>query len=445
MTVVLSIFLTVDYSVAQTAQAASQVVPVAVPMTKLSEITSGKLALPKGLDKNKLPKGLTVGKGGSIQGGGGGHFTAAMFWRWVDSIKHVMNDQSFTQLLSKEQKEELFLHMDPKVTELVFSTTQLYVEDKDGNDVPVDAVNVPDTKKIYLFRPVWDEFIRNNMEVRHLILHEFLGLVRIDDDGLRISRRYIPLVPKVVSFDMENAKCSAKGFVLVRGEKRHAIEYFYMDKDIEVAFSAPEKMGHVQNYCTDPNDRSRNCLYKDNTRNFKKISRLEKLLVAVPHGENQPSPAAFSLKIDLLLGDAFQSYGSGGASSQTFPANPDIEMITQLISQKGKSALPQVLAVDSHQVYEPDSGGEISLMTTMLNPQFAEMFLHAGISFKTASRSEQGIGTLSAQNLSNLLYDYARAKGAKDHDQVSQILERHVFQNMPKVTPIYLQVYCSVK
>lgn len=61
-----------------------------------------------------------------------------------------------------------------------------------GDTVVKTAINEPDTRHIIIQRTSWDKLIDHHLR-EVLVLHEYLGLMRIDDNQFKISSRLLPL------------------------------------------------------------------------------------------------------------------------------------------------------------------------------------------------------------------------------------------------------------
>ena len=60
---------------------------------------------------------------------------------------------------------------------------------RDGNEV--DAINYPDLKKIEIHRSRWNEYGKNLRRKLPIVLHEYLGLMRLGDASYQISSEYL--------------------------------------------------------------------------------------------------------------------------------------------------------------------------------------------------------------------------------------------------------------
>lgn len=122
------------------------------------------------------------GNGGEV-GNGGDQWSVefvAMANLIKDAIEHTETDKRFG--------------IDPTALDLVIKTTKvestpdcLYL-----HGVQKTAINYPSQKRILLSRPEWDK-LNNLVTKRQIVLHEYLGIMRIDDQNYQISSKILSI------------------------------------------------------------------------------------------------------------------------------------------------------------------------------------------------------------------------------------------------------------
>lgn len=112
-------------------------------------------------------------------------------------------DSYAIQFMSYGNQIARYLELRPTQSNVSLSSTQLRqvvaqtqiqsIEgplELDGNSV--DAINFPDKRKILLRRQSWD--LMNLLQKRTLVLHEYLGILRIDDARYQVSSGIVSTV-----------------------------------------------------------------------------------------------------------------------------------------------------------------------------------------------------------------------------------------------------------
>jgi hypothetical protein len=384
---------------------------------------------------------------GSIQGGGGGVFSVSLFWHYVDQIKSVLNESNFTRAMTEREYEKLKLLMNPTMVQLIVQKHQLFVKDEGGADKPVDAVNIPGKKTIVLFEPAWNSHFASGLEIRHLILHEFLGLAEIDDSGYKVSSKYFFPSLRPIPFKWNNLSCSVSGYFLY-----HSVDYYQiiyantaLGDELEVvkSFPEPKLVGKVQSFCQDLNDHSENCNHRDMRRPTKKLTLMPEFKFQKDFWAVQPVLPRIFAKIDVIFGGDFQSYGWGAAAQKTFSQNADVSFIGQIVSMD-KSGKKTIIAVELDRLYGMDKSGKVSSGLHLINPEILNLLINAGIDLQPAMKSTAGVHLLSAQNISDLFSDYARSMGARSEKESDRILSKNIFKDLQPVVPVYVDVLCSI-
>lgn len=375
--------------------------------------------------------------GGSIQGGGGGNFSAALFWRYTDDIKSRLDEKAFASPLTPQQRESILALLDDSVVQLKTSEKPLFVKDERGVDTQVDAVNFPDEKIIILYVPAWQRFFSSGLEIRHLILHEFLGLARVADIRYSISSRIFVPMNNPIPFQWNKVICGVQGYLLYHSPTRYNMQQTFgdghrpaRDASPTVVFPKPIRMGLTEG--------------KDQSRMIKRASMKLDFNINEKYWENPPVLPQLSVQLDFIFGADFQNYGWGGAANGTFSNNSDFSLLAQVTTTDPNTKASSVLMAHLHEADKLDSDGNLAMNFTMINPQLLGALSNAGIRIQPAASAPVGQYLFNAHNVSALLQDYARAHGAQGDKEIDAYLAKTIFKNLPAATPIYISVECHL-
>jgi len=132
---------------------------------------------------------------GTVDGAGGGDYYEQLFWALADEIKFRLKYVSTADPLTEEQITKVKNLIDKEIVDLSFPKRPLHIV-IDKKEFEVSAINVKarngNKAKIFINFDQLKNFFSSTLEVRSLILHEFLGLADIDDTNYSVSSHYFP-------------------------------------------------------------------------------------------------------------------------------------------------------------------------------------------------------------------------------------------------------------
>ncbi len=372
---------------------------------------------------------------GVISGGGGGDFDLALFWSYVHDIKtNLTPERVQSNLLTREDLEKLKEIMTPQQTNVKMQDEPLFILNDKGERISVGAVNIPDKKEILLHRPTWRNHYLSRLEIRHLILHEFLGLREIDDTGYRISQKVFYPVRPVLQFEETEAGCSIHTWVMLK--MKDSIEFRSMYPEgtpgsgaVRMSFGAVKerRVG-----------RSRLL------RQFKVANASGKLRTGWEHDAMNDSLAPeFTYKVDYTLESSFQANGSYGASGSHFGYPPSASVVFTLLSQKTGEE-KKIRAMQSWHFDSRESAQEINARVHLLDTAFAQKLLELNIPIELSRNSihHTDDGATGIENIVTFLIDWAKSKGAKNMSEADELINDQILKPMGGITPVLTKVSC---
>lgn len=120
-------------------------------------------------------------------------------------------------------------------------TSQPLTHPKKGT---VDALNFPSENLIQLYKSAWESRFRAGADVRFMVLHEYLGLMGVEDSDFRVSSTIFPVNAFAPRFTSAALKCSATVTLIQNGNDnlpgKTSVDIF--DTHIE-SMEAPWKTG----------------------------------------------------------------------------------------------------------------------------------------------------------------------------------------------------------
>ncbi len=122
----------------------------------------------------------TAFAGGATTVGGGGDHYSAQFIELGRGISRALFSHSLSGV-------------NPELFKRAVETTKVNSQQKlalNGNIV--DAINYPNTKQIIQSRESWDKMAGNWSQRVRLVLHEYLGIMNLDDSSYQISNQFDP-------------------------------------------------------------------------------------------------------------------------------------------------------------------------------------------------------------------------------------------------------------
>ena len=374
--------------------------------------------------------------GGSIQGGGGGTFTLSVFWALVRQVETSLQDDTFTNVLSADQLKSVRSLMQKGVVRIEYGVPPLFVVNKDGKRVKVDAINYPNDKKIVIDQKAWDQNFTSGLEMRHLVLHEFLGLAGIDDSEYRISQRYFPPGLTEIPYDMNKLNCSLSytmGFRLKPD--------FYIDsgdKSFEVSFGKSTSVAKQgEKFCVKQGKDQAICGQKGLSSQAK-LAEFHQLLDWNRPEDTKLTQYAVHGWVQLTNGS--YSYGSGAASKERFYEPGSLTLIAKLIISENGHWRDIALSQTVLQRFQAKK--QISVDVDLLHPAALAKITEQGLPFKTADNAPAGSDVLGRYNLWPLLMEIAKAKGVKNEKDARRFFGENLFSSLPENFPFSANVGC---
>lgn len=398
-------------------------------------------------DKKAKPKDLLF-DGGVINNGGGGVFSASFFWEFTlgvvkPRLKALRESQTDGQAwfmgatLTNDEADRVIALMDPNVVKILISKNPIYVKEN-GQDVQKDAVNVPGANEIYLYSPNWEYYFTKGVAVSHLILHEFLGLARIDDTGYKNSRGIFPDLTEKLSFKAKEIACNDTNWSFAWDgnaylESTRDLWEYPQTEPTTAPFSAVKEVAPRR--CSDE-EQAAGCVPETFARRLRTASL--RYAIAMP-GESKAWPR-YWIELKAVL----EGYGSQKSQEirNMTGDNAFVSLLTQLMVQESEKGEPRVLAT-ANEAFGAANG--IQLILT--NNDFFSALTRKGLSLDTDLRFVSagnhavlsGLGMLSPESVSAVL-DRAAA-GAQNRPLV---LKQKIFDRLPEAFPAIVRLQCRL-
>ena len=335
--------------------------------------------------------------------------------------------------LSAAQVKTVLSLIDPKKIQVRETDELLYVKNARGEDERVDAINYPDRREIVLFAPAWREHIRYGFELKHLVLHELLGLARIDDAGYKISAKIFPPSRRPVSLTDGLAKCYASMWVLyfdAEGVSRIRQAFPAQGQSFEKTFGAAERRGGKKSSVCGLNG----CRDKDYGRLVRSLD------LRVPLKLDTEAPDAKTYFIEIASALEGESFLFGwGAASRLLVYNPPLASWIVSVSTNGK-----VATMAEGTILGSNDSGRVTFGVQLPDPSFHQALRESGIRLEIAPKvhREVGQGILDIHNVWELLRSHAVSKGAAE-GEVDRYLRENVFKSFGEAVPITTAVTCT--
>jgi len=405
---------------------------------------------------------LMMKSGGSIQGGGGGTFSIPMFWRWVYYVKVGLLAHRESGVLSPDQIDKVIGLMNSNITSITVTEKALAAKNKNGILMPVDALNFPSQHMIVLNKTAWENHFKSGLEFRHLILHEFLGLAKIDDTDNKISSTYFDSLRRPIPFAWNNVDCEASGSFLYHSDEKlemmitelktqdpSFVSYYGLDKyanpygqlkGFREIFAEPKLIGNASTPgypCKFPSESNKNCV-RDQRRLYKLMSHEAELSVQENFWRNKVPRPRFFAKYNVSLANYFESPNFVGIN------RTEANLTGQLLVLDPVTDSKTVISIQSSKAISLDEDGDLQMEVQLQSPEIPNALLNAGIEIGPALSSEGNSDHSGAQNILNLLEDYADANGVKNHTDAALFLNRTVLKNLAPVVPLNVTLSCWI-
>jgi hypothetical protein len=145
---------------------------------------------------------------------GGGTYSLGAIWgiiklEMVPRLKAHGLDSIGDRIFTEGEIRNLVELMDESKVKIDDTDELLYPSNSSGQHrVSVDALNFPNDnpKRIQLYKPTWTTLIASGADVKHLLLHEFMGLLKIDDSKHK-SVAMFPYRSSPLDFKLNRLAC----------------------------------------------------------------------------------------------------------------------------------------------------------------------------------------------------------------------------------------------
>lgn len=367
----------------------------------------------------KPPSG---GKG--AKDGGGGTFSEPMFWTIVrQEIIPGLKSSEKSALLTEEQRKILVANMDPMVTKIEIKKEQLYIR-KDGIDVPVDAVNFSSPKRIQLFEPAWQLQVRSNMDIKHLILHEFMGVSKISDQS-HISSQIFPPERLPISFSASELQCSSTVKYIRIKEQNWHIRDMPPIESIEATLSAVKQL-NLKPKCADIDPETYKC--RQYAQDFQVKSTQVQIPIKFDKGDSSGSTYHIDAVINLL--NSYYSYGWGAAATTLFKRPSRFQIFWKLV-RVGADGTKRTLSVMTSSTEETDSFSDrTTLGLDIPVSDFLDVINNNGFQLSIASYSGEITDLFHSYNVAGFLEDLAVQAGIPQGPQRNDYITHTVLKGM---------------
>jgi len=381
---------------------------------------------------------------GTIDGAGGGDFTAAEFWSQVNLVKFRLTRPVKTDPLRRGEIDSLVLLMDSRNTQLEIVDELLFVKDGQGKEKRVAAKNYPSRSEMHgskplikLSRPTWQAYRAQGWELRHLILHEFLGLARISDTEYKISTAYFSPIKKPILFSLGGVRCESVGLMghqqatgkfsihqaMIKGKDERLISDF-------VPFPEPVSIYNSQSGCPE----CEKSQFKSVQVSFPLITEDEELV----GGTN------YSINVSLHLYSEQRSYGWGAAAGESYPSPARVEMTTRLIFSPPNSKKKSVLATSAAVIESHSEQGDLKISNSLFNSEFHSALENNNIQLSVHPATHPQQRSFDYTNLMNLINQWVEDQALEDSGFQSERPTSQLFPDLPKVFPLQAVVTCHL-
>lgn len=348
----------------------------------------------------------TFGKGG--KDGGGGTFSRALFWSTIreEIIPGLQSSENRT-LLTESERKTLIANMDPAVTKIEIVKEQLYVTE-DGKRVPVDAVNFASPKMIQLFDPSWQLQVSSNMDIKHLILHEFMGVSKISDKNL-ISSQIFPPKRLPISFAANDLECEAAvKYIRVKDEGWY-IRDMPPGKPIKVSLSQVKRL-NPKPKCSYIDPQTSKCTQYAGDLQVKSAQ----VRIPVEFDKTDSSGSTYYIDGVINLLNSYYGYGWGAAASDTFKRPSKLEMFWKLV-KVGENGAKQTLSVlTSSKSSTDDYSDRTTLAQDIPVSDFLDVLNSNGTQLSLAGYSGEVTSLFHSYNVAGFLESLADQSGLSD-------------------------------
>jgi len=386
--------------------------------------------------------------GGSIQGGGGGDFSASAFWYKAGEVKHELIPENWhnTNDLNQEQIKKIIALIDPKMTLVKVTSEALYVRSKDGKSLRVDAVNIPEKKIIILFKPTWERYFATGTEVRHLVLHEFLGLAGIDDEGYKISNKFFTPSKQDISFELKKVKCNAFGEVHIVGE--HIKTYSNGSSSPPSEFTGSVRAGDSSEKCqlmlleTDHGrEVQKKCETLDDTYDLKVAQSTIALDLSEPVRQAglRDITQEIQILVDVAMSGGRRVFGYGAAAGRVSFESPRVTSTARLILLDKKTGMKKVLDVMKVEAVQSDNDKKVSLKFVLNNSELYSQLEKYNVDLNLYIKTRDP-NFLSVNNFWYYIRAYAQENAPPGQEEM--YLKNTIFQGLGNIVPQYVDVSC---
>ncbi|MES2769984.1 MAG: hypothetical protein V4596_12635 [Bdellovibrionota bacterium] len=356
---------------------------------------------------------------------GGGNFTTALFWeKALSEIKPKLESLEDETIISKEDKENLIKLIDKNIVEVRLTEEPLYIV-KDNESIPVDAVNYPAQKLIELYKPVWMDMVKDGYVVNYLILHEFLGLAKIDDTNYKVSAEIMPAVKMKISFSSNQVSCRVSGKFLFYDEKEWLIRDMPESEPVVKKFSEQQS---VNNASYNKNDISIKAMRMD--------------LPVVTDTQAQPD-SEYYVVVDIQLVNSYKHRGIWDAFNEFFHEPAKLNITWRLLEKFPNGKIGSLAIAQSSTSTTDEMSDGATLSENIPVSSFAEKLSQNGFTLGLAPHKGEMSSMFHSYNIAGFLQQTASSQGLKG-EAANLFVINKVLKGFPKAMPFRVWVSCSL-
>lgn len=364
-------------------------------------------------------------RGKGAKDGGGGTFSEPLFWTIVrqEIIPGLQNSENRT-LLTDKQRSVLIANMNPAVTKIEIKKEQLYII-KNGKDIPVDAVNFSAPKRIQLFDPAWQLQVRSNMDIKHLILHEFMGVSKISDQS-HISSQIFPPERLPIAFSASELECTSTVKYIRIKEQVWQIRDMPSIEPIKVSLSSVKRL-NPKPKCADIDPVTYKC--RQYAQDFQVKSAQVQIPIKFDNGDSSGSTYHIDAVINFL--NSYYSYGWGGAATELSKRSSRLQVFWKLV-RVDSDGTKRTLSVLTSSTEETDSFSDrTTLGLNIPVSDFLDVLNNNGFQLSIASYSGEITDLFHSYNVAGFLDSLAAQEGLPQGPKRDDFIIKTVLKGMP--------------
>lgn len=374
--------------------------------------------------------------------GGGGAFTIATFWEIVKTeiVPALKNlDQDKQKILSSEQVSKLLEYMQPKKTQVEMKLEQIYIT-KNGKKIPVDAANYPSASLIELYQPSWQYQINSGMDIKHLILHEFMGVTKISDLD-HVSSKIFPPRRLPIPFYAQKIVCeSAVKYIRIKENNWYINDTPPIDP---ITFTLSKETRLNKNpKCVETDKETLTCIKYANDYWVKKAE----VRIPIILGQNDNAGGTYYIEASINVLSSYYGYGWGAAMNTLFLRNPLMQIIWKLIYIENNRDR-KTLTILTQEKYETDEfSNKTSLVESIPVPAFIETLNRNGFQLSAAPYKGEVTSLFHSYNIAGFLNETAISNGYNQRKEIDNYVVHKILKGMKgNSLPFRIDVSCTLK